>query len=190
MNATSDGKGTTLVRETTETRVEVTLRTAAENATTSATTTDPFLDHMLVVLGRYAGFSLAVDAHGDLKHHLVEDVAITLGTALREATPAACQRYASSTVVMDEAMVEVALDLGGRFYYEGPLPSSLYDHFLRSFAENARMTLHVRVLRGTDKHHVVEAAIKALGLALRHAVAPGMAVFSTKGAVKLERREA
>jgi len=115
-------------------------------------------------------------------------VAITLGVALHDETPEACTRYADATVVMDEAMVQVALDLGGRSYYEGPLPSSLYDHFLRSLAANARMTLHVRVLRGTDRHHVVEAAFKALGLALAKAVAPGDAVFSTKGSVKLERR--
>lgn len=83
--------------------------------------------------------------------------------------------------------MQVALDLVGRFYYEGPVPSRLYDHFLRSFAENARMTLHVRVLRGTDRHHVIEAAMKALGLALAKAIAPGTTVFSTKGAVKLER---
>ena len=129
-----------------------------------------------------------VEARGDLPHHLIEDVAITLGVALHDETPEACTRYADATVVMDEAMVQVALDLGGRSYYEGPLPSSLYDHFLRSLAENARMTLHVRVLRGTDRHHVVEAAFKALGLALAKAVAPGDAVFSTKGSVKLERR--
>ena len=184
---------TEIVRETSETRVAITLAAFPQEggAEVEAGTTNPFLDHMLTVLGRYAGFGLRVDAAGDLTHHLVEDVAITLGLALRDEIPGACTRYADATVVMDEAMVQVALDLVGRFYYEGPVPSSLYDHFLRSFAENARMTLHVRVLRGTDRHHVVEAAFKALGLALAKALAPGSAngtVFSTKGAVKIERR--
>jgi imidazoleglycerol-phosphate dehydratase len=182
---------TDIQRQTNETNVTVLLNAAPSGgASVRAATTDPFLDHMLVVLGRYAGFDLTVDAAGDLRHHLVEDVAITLGAALRDETPAACQRYGDFTVVMDEAMVQVALDLGGRFYYQGPLPSGLYDHFLRSLAENARMNLHVRVLRGTDRHHVIEAGFKALGLALRHALAPGDTVFSTKGSVRLERRTA
>jgi imidazoleglycerol-phosphate dehydratase len=91
---------------------------------------------------------------------------------------------------MDDALVQVVLDLGGRSWYRGPIPSSLYDHFLQSLADNAAMTLHVRVLRGRDRHHIVEAAFKALGLALRQALAPGTAVFSTKGAVQLEREDA
>jgi imidazoleglycerol-phosphate dehydratase len=87
---------------------------------------------------------------------------------------------------MDDALVHVALDLGGRSYYRGPLPSSLYDHWMRSFAEHGRLTLHVRVLRGSDRHHIVEAAFKALGLALRDALrtGDGTDTFSTKGAVR------
>jgi imidazoleglycerol-phosphate dehydratase len=87
---------------------------------------------------------------------------------------------------MDDALVQVALDLGGRPYYRGPLPSSLYDHWMRSFSDHARITLHVRVIRGRDRHHVVEAAFKALGLALRQALVEGSVVFSTKGSVSLE----
>jgi imidazoleglycerol-phosphate dehydratase len=87
---------------------------------------------------------------------------------------------------MDDALVHVSIDTGGRPYYRGPLPSSLYDHWMRSYADNAKATLHVRVLRGSDRHHVVEAAFKALGLALRDALAETGAVFSTKGAVSLE----
>jgi imidazoleglycerol-phosphate dehydratase len=175
---------TTLTRETGETRVRITLGTAAD-AVTRIETTDPFLDHMLVTLGRYSGLHLEVDAAGDLRHHLIEDVAITLGLALRRETPAACARYGSAVVPMDDALVDATLDLGGRFFYEGPIPSGLYDHFLRSFAENAGMTLHVRVLRGRDRHHVVEAAIKAVGLALRQALTPEGVVFSTKSAVQV-----
>jgi imidazoleglycerol-phosphate dehydratase len=86
---------------------------------------------------------------------------------------------------MDEAVVQAVVDTGGRAFYQGPIPSSLYDHFMRSLAENAKMTLHIRILRGSDRHHMVEAAFKALGLALRDAVrdSGSDAVFSTKGAV-------
>lgn len=176
----------TLTRRTRETRVRVTLRrTAGGDVPPRIATGEPFLDHMLVTLARYAGLELDVEAAGDLRHHLVEDVAITIGLALRRETPAACARFGAATVPMDDALVQAALDLGGRFFYEGPVPSGLYDHFLRSLAEHAAMTLHVRVLRGTDRHHMVEAAIKAVGLALRQALVPEGAVFSTKGAIEL-----
>jgi imidazoleglycerol-phosphate dehydratase len=178
-----------LTRQTAETRIRVVLLREPAVALPRVATGQPFLDHMLVTLGRYSGMWLQVEAVGDLRHHLIEDVAITLGMALRRETPPACARYGAATVPMDEALVQATLDLGGRFYYEGPIPSRLYDHFLRSFAENAAMTLHVRVLRGEDRHHVIEAAVKAVGLALRQALAPGGAVFSTKGAVEVAWEE-
>jgi len=136
-----------------------------------------------------AGLHLEVEARGDLRHHLVEDVAIALGIALAVEVPSRAVRYGWALVPMDDALVQVALDVGGRFWYEGPLPSDLYDHFLRSLAENVKATLHVRVLRGRDEHHVVEAAMKAVGLSLRQALAEGEDVFSTKGSVRLELRE-
>jgi imidazoleglycerol-phosphate dehydratase len=131
-----------------------------------------------------------VQASGDLRHHLIEDVAIALGKGIAALTPAACARFGDRTIPMDDALVQCIIDLGGRAYYRGPIPSSLYDHFLRSFADNAGATLHVRVLRGNDRHHVVEGAFKALGLALRDALRDTGegAVFSTKGAVTLEVR--
>jgi imidazoleglycerol-phosphate dehydratase len=91
---------------------------------------------------------------------------------------------------MDEALVHCALDLGGRPFYEGDLPSVRYEHWMRSFADNARATLHIRVLRGRDRHHIVEAAFKALGFALRDALVRGSEsdVFSTKGAVSLNQQ--
>ena len=180
---------TVIRRETGETHVRVRLEPNAAGAAATVDTTDGFLDHMLETLARYAGVRLDIDAGGDLRHHLVEDVAITLGLALRDEVPETCRRYGEATIPMDDALVHAALDLGGRFYYEGPLPSRLYDHFLRSLAENARATLHVRVLRGTDRHHIVEAAVKAVGLALRRALEAGDDVFSTKGAVVIEREE-
>jgi imidazoleglycerol-phosphate dehydratase len=178
----------TIVRETRETQIRLSLRLAS-GGDDAIDTGDAFLDHMLVTLARYGGFSLSVRARGDLRHHLIEDVAIALGLALRDEVPDACARYGDALVPMDDALVQAAVDVGGRPWYEGPLPSKLYGHFLRSLSDNAAMTLHVRVLRGRDRHHVVEAAIKAVGLSLRHALCPGDGVFSTKGAVRLEREE-
>ena len=168
-------------RNTKETAIRVELTEGA--GTASVTTGERFLDHMMVTLARYAGLELNLTASGDLKHHLIEDVAIATGAAFAAILPATCARYGDRTVAMDEALVHVAIDTGGRPYYEGPLPSSLYDHWMRSFADNARMTLHVRLLRGSDRHHIVEAAFKALGLALRDALVRTDAVFSTKGAL-------
>jgi len=176
-----------VLRETRETRVSVSI---SANGDARIGTTNAFLDHMLTAFARYAGLGLVLDATGDLRHHLIEDVAITLGLALRDFIPPTCQRYGDRFIVMDDALVHVALDAGGRAYYKGPLPSQLYDHFMRSLADNAAIALHVRVIRGTDRHHVVEAAMKALGLALRSALGPGSAVFSTKGSVSITRDEA
>jgi imidazoleglycerol-phosphate dehydratase len=176
----------TVTRETRETRVRVALALGGADAPATVATGDAFLDHMLVTLARYAGWSLAVEARGDLRHHLVEDVAITVGEALRREVPATCARFSERTVPMDDALVQAALDAGGRAWYAGRLPSALYQHWFRSFADAARLTLHLRVVRGRDRHHVVEAAFKATGLALRQALADGGAVFSTKGRVSLE----
>ena len=169
-------------RETRETQIRVEL-TNGTGAPARADTGEPFLDHMLVTLARYAGLDLAVRARGDLRHHLIEDVGIVVGEAVRALAPATAARYGDRTVPMDDALVHVSVDVGGRPYYEGPLPSSLYDHWMRSFADHAGATLHVIVRRGRDRHHVVEAAVKALGLALRDAMADSGAVFSTKGSV-------
>ncbi len=177
-----------LRRTTRETDVTVRLATPGESARVE--TTIPFLDHMLGTLTRYSGLDLAITAHGDLPHHLIEDVAITMGMFLASYAPATAARYGDRTIPMDDALVQCVVDLGGRPYYRGPLPSSLYDHWMRSFSDNARATLHLRVIRGTDRHHVVEAAFKALGLALRDALRETGAVFSTKGTAVIESRDA
>lgn len=174
----------TLVRRTTETTVRVSAARGTGRAEVS--TTVPFLDHMMTVLARYAGLDLNITASGDLRHHIIEDVALALGPAIAATIPATAARYGERSVPMDDALVRAVIDVGGRPYYQGPLPSSLYDHWMRSFAGAAGMTLHVSVLRGEDRHHVVEAAFKALGLALRQAAEDTGAVFSTKGAVSLE----
>jgi imidazoleglycerol-phosphate dehydratase len=177
-----------IVRETKETRIEVELTATSDGLATSADTSTPFLDHMLLTFARYSGLSLRVKARGDLRHHILEDVAICVGAALAEILPPNAARYGDRTLPMDDALVQCALDLGGRAYYRGPLPSTLYDHWMRSFSDNARATLHLRVLRGVDRHHVIEAAFKALGLAVRDALVDTGTVFSTKGAVRLGDR--
>lgn len=178
---------TVIVRETKETTIRCEL--AAGSGASVVNTGQAFLDHMLVTLARYSGLELRVQASGDLPHHLVEDVAICVGAALAGVLPATAARYGDRTIPMDDALVHCALDLGGRPYYRGPLPSTLYDHWMRSFSDHARATLHLRVLRGHDRHHVVEAAFKALGLAVRDALADSGAVFSTKGSVMLRTEE-
>lgn len=175
---------TTVVRETLETKIRVQLGPGA--GMPEVDTGVRFLDHMLETFARYAGLDVRIAARGDLPHHIVEDVAIALGTALQALVPERAARYGERLIPMDDALVQVALDLGGRPYYRGPLPASLYDHWMRSFADHARATLHIVVVRGADRHHIVEAAFKALGLAVRQALVEGDAVFSTKGAVAIE----
>ena len=174
---------TVVVRETKETAIRCELTHGT--GTASVTTGKPFLDHMLVAFARYSGLDLNVRATGDLSHHLIEDVGICVGSAVGGLLPSTAARYGDRTIPMDDALVHCSMDLGGRPYYCGPLPSTLYDHWMRSFSDNAKATLHLRVLRGTDRHHVVEAAFKALGLAVREAFVDTGAVFSTKGGVVL-----
>ena len=178
---------TVVVRETKETTIRCELTRGAGRA--EIATGQPFLDHMLVAFARYSGLDLMISATGDLPHHLIEDVAICVGAAVAALLPATAARYGDRTIPMDEALVHCAIDLGGRPYYRGPLPSTLYDHFMRSFSDNAKATLHFRVLRGTDRHHIVEAAFKSLGLAVRDAFVDSGAVFSTKGGVALRIEE-
>ena len=174
---------TLVVRETKETTIRCELTHGSGMA--SVSTDVPFLDHMLVAFSRYSGLDLSLQATGDLPHHLIEDVGICVGASVGGLLSATAARYADRTIPMDDALVHCALDLGGRPYYRGPLPSRLYDHWMRSFSDNARATLHLRVIRGSDRHHIVEAAFKALGLAVRDAFLETGAVFSTKGSVAL-----
>ena len=167
------------------------------SGTATADTGLPFFDHMLQQLGTHGGFDLTVEAKGDLDvdgHHTVEDVGLVLGRALREALgdKRGIRRFASITVPLDEAAVEVALDLSGRPFvvYEVDVPaetigtfdSGLTEDFVRAFATAAEMTVHVRLVSGRSPHHVVEAEFKALATCLRWAVAVGDGgVPSTKG---------
>jgi len=174
---------TGLERNTKET--QITLKVDRNGGEIDVTTDEVFLTHMLETFARYAGIGLFVDATGDMKHHLIEDVAIALGLALRKEIPAEAERYGWATIPMDDAVVRASIDVGGRAWYEGTLPSDLWEHFLQSFADNLGATLHVIVDRGRDRHHIVEAAIKATGMALRQAMRKGDTIFSTKGSVEI-----
>lgn len=172
-----------LARETRETKVEVRLQLDGTGLT-QAVVSDEFLKHMVETLARYSGVDLEITASGDIAHHLVEDVAITLGRAYRQAMgEGPVRRIASATVPMDEALVQVTLDLIDRPYAHLEVPDIMYEHFLRSFAMELRATLHSIVIRGKDGHHIVEATFKALGLALKDAMEPKSSTLSTKSSV-------
>jgi imidazoleglycerol-phosphate dehydratase len=174
---------TAILRETTETSVRVELRPGSGVGTIA--TGVPFLDHMLTALARYSALDIDVSARGDLRHHVIEDVALTIGRAFRDSIPDGAARYGSRTVPMDDALVQATVDIGGRPYYEGPIPSRIYDHWMRSFSDGSRSTIHIVVLRGSDRHHIIEAAFKALGFALRDALIDTGATMSTKGRVSV-----
>ncbi|HEU5307424.1 MAG TPA: imidazoleglycerol-phosphate dehydratase HisB [Acidimicrobiia bacterium] len=183
-------------RTTKETTIDVVLDVDGAGSA-SASTGIPFFDHMLEQLGKHGGFDLRVEANGDLDvdlHHTVEDVGIVLGASLKEALgdKAGVRRFASSLVPLDEALVQVALDLSGRPYlvYEvdpvaewiGTFDPQLAEEFWRAFVFAAGITLHIRSISGRNGHHVIEASFKAVARALRDAVkVEGTAVPSTKG---------
>lgn len=167
-------------RETRETHVRVSLNLDGTGVSRVATPV-AFLNHILKSLATQSMIDLEVEASGDLSHHIVEDVALVLGDALRGAL-GDCRgitRFASVSVPMDESLAEAALDLSGRPYSVislGTHGERVEDmgcedatHFLQSLASSACITLHVNVPYGTNDHHKVEAAFKALALSLRAA---------------------
>jgi imidazoleglycerol-phosphate dehydratase len=185
-------------RKTAETEIHVSLGIDGEGAGERATGVG-FFDHMLDLLARHGHFDLDVRASGDLDtgaHHTVEDVGICLGQALDEALAdrLGIARFGQATIPMDEALASCAIDISGRGLcaFAAPLPPGAignFDHelveeFMRALALNARLTLHLTIERGTNAHHMIEAAFKALARALRGAVALDAAergVPSTKG---------
>jgi imidazoleglycerol-phosphate dehydratase len=187
-------------RATKETSIDVDLDLDGSGST-EVSTGLPFFDHMISQLGRHAGFDLKVLARGDLDvdaHHTVEDVGITVGEVLAEALgdKAGIRRFGSVAVPLDEALVEVALDLSGRPYlaYEidfppetNPLGSPPFDpqlaeEFWRALATSAALTLHVGLRTGKNTHHIIEASFKGVARALRDAVKfEGGGIPSTKG---------
>ncbi len=189
----------TVKRATKETEVAARLELDGDGEATAETGL-PFFDHMLQQLGKHAGWTLSVTCTGDLDvdgHHTVEDCGLALGQALKEALgdKAGIRRFASIVVPLDEAAVEVALDLAGRTFvvYEVPVPAEtigtfdtgLVEDFVLAFAQAAELTVHVHLKRGRSPHHVCEAEFKALAKALGDACAmtgPG-GVPSTKGSL-------
>jgi imidazoleglycerol-phosphate dehydratase len=158
-----------------------------------------FLDHMLDLLRKHGGLGLSVVCKGDTHidmHHSAEDIAICLGEALGQAVgnKAGIERYGFYYVTMDECLARVCLDLSGRSAFVwnatfsqsqiGNLDTELVGHFFRSIAENARMNLHVDLLRGGNTHHAIEGIFKAFARALVMAISPArrnMGIPSTKG---------
>jgi imidazoleglycerol-phosphate dehydratase len=198
MAITTPPRAAEIERSTGETSIR--LRLALDGAgECSASTGVGFFDHMLDLLARHARLDLEVDATGDLEtgsHHTTEDVGIVLGRALDQALGdrSGITRYGDATVPMDEALAISAIDVSGRPYcvFEGTIPEAtiggwetdLVEEFFRAVANNARLTVHVRLLAGTNAHHMVEVSFKAFARALRAAVALDDSVTgipSTKG---------
>ena len=187
-------------RTTKETDISISIDLDGPTGTVEASTGLPFFDHMLDQLGRHGGFDLSVQAIGDLHvdgHHTVEDTGILLGEAFAEALgdKAGVRRFASGLFPLDEALIEVALDLSGRPHLaydvpfgevlplgDPPFNPEMAEHFWQSFATNAGITLHVTKKAGVNTHHVVEASFKGVARCLRDAVrVEGGGVPSTKG---------
>jgi imidazoleglycerol-phosphate dehydratase len=185
-------------RETRETNIR--LRLELDGSGSGAISTGVgFFDHMLELFAHHGGFDLEVKAAGDLQtgsHHTVEDVGIALGTAIWQALgeKTGITRYGSVHLPMDEALVLVSLDLSGRPFLAFDVPvtateiggfeSDLALEFFQAVAANARLTLHVRLLAGSNPHHIIEAVFKGFGRALGEAVLPDprrRGVPSTKG---------
>jgi imidazoleglycerol-phosphate dehydratase len=185
-------------RATKESSVQVVLDLDGTGIT-DVSTGVPFFDHMVAQLGKHAGFDLTVKTTGDLvvdDHHTVEDTAIALGQALRQALgdKSGIRRFGDALVPLDETLVQAAVDLSGRPYlvHEEPVTApmigtfdvTLVRHIWESFVASASIALHIRVLSGRNAHHVAEAQFKAVARALRDATALDgrvAGVPSTKG---------
>ncbi len=192
-------RGANFNRTTNETSIRIDLEIDGSGIA-GVSTGIPFFDHMIDQLGRHSEFDLSVEASGDLEidaHHTVEDVGIALGECFKEALAdkRGVRRFASITVPLDEAAVEVVVDLSGRAYlhYEVDFPGQkilsdppfdpqLIEEFWRAFVNASGITLHVVGRRGRNTHHIIEATFKGVARCLREAVrVEGEGVPSTKG---------
>jgi len=193
-----------LTRQTSESSVELELNLDGTGKSEIETTV-PFYNHLLTALSKHSLIDLKVLAKGDTDidvHHTVEDVAIVLGQALRQALgeKAGVARYGDALIPLDEALARAVVDLSGRSYLVhtgepagleyhligGHFTGSLVRHVFEAIAHNAQMTLHINVLAGRDAHHIAEAEFKAFARALRKAVEKDARVSgipSTKGAL-------
>jgi imidazoleglycerol-phosphate dehydratase len=175
-----------ITRTSRETHIECEVRLDHGHAIDVATGL-PFLDHMLEQTARYGAFDLTFKGEGDVKvdpHHLVEDAGIVLGQALSKALGerTGIRRFAAAYAPLDESLARVVLDLGKRPYLSynvalrgriGTLESEVIEEFWRAFSIHSGATIHVDLIRGRNRHHMAEATFKALGLALREAMAIG-----------------
>lgn len=182
-------------RDTKETKIG--LKLSLDGGEVNVDTGIGFFDHMLTALAFYAGFGLELKASGDLNvdgHHTVEDVGICLGQAFKEALgeKKGIARFGTAYVPMDEALCRTVLDISNRPYLvfdaEMPQPmiggydACLTEEFMRAFAMNGALTLHMACLYGKNAHHITEALFKSLGLSLKQAVkVEGDRIVSTKG---------
>ncbi len=185
-----------ITRRSKETQLQATVKLDGRGRVNVATGV-PFLDHMIEQTARYAGLDLKLRGSGDVHvdaHHLVEDAGIVLGQALASALGdrAGITRFGSAYAPLDEALARVVVDLGKRPYLAyavplrgriGTLESEVIEEFWKALSIHLGATIHVDVIRGRNRHHVAEATFKALGLALRVAMAPagGPGVPSSKG---------
>ena len=190
-------------RTTKETSIEISVAVDG-TGTTDISTGIPFFDHMLSQLGKHGGMDLQIHCNGDIEidtHHTIEDVGIALGEAFRQALgdKVGVRRFASSAVPLDEALIEVALDLSGRPFLvyevdpsggtgqtfllgEPGFDPQLAEEFWRAFTVASMITLHVRMRAGKNTHHIIEASFKAVARALRDAVrVESLEIPSTKG---------
>ena len=187
-------------RSTAETSIEIALDVDGDGRH-EVSTGLPFFDHMLAQLARHGGWTLTVSASGDLAvdaHHTVEDTGILLGQCFGEALgdKRGVRRFASAAVPLDEALVDVALDLSGRPYLhydvdppgerilgDPPFDPQLMEEFWRAFVTSAAVTLHLVLVRGRNTHHILESAFKGTARSLRDAarLEGGSEVPSTKG---------
>ena len=187
-------------RKTKETDIQVTVD--LEGGNTSIETGIPFLTHMLEQLAKHSGIGLLVKSVGDLEvdaHHTVEDVGISIGEAFNAAlgNKIGIRRFSSVSVPLDEALIDVALDISGRSFcnYEVDFPGEkilgdppfdpqLMEEFWRAFVATSKVTLHISLVRGKNTHHIVEATFKGVARALRDAVKiEGVDLPSTKGSL-------
>jgi imidazoleglycerol-phosphate dehydratase len=189
-----------IARKTKETDIRILVNLDGQGST-SVSTGVGFFDHMLDQLGRHSLIDLTVEAKGDLEidaHHTVEDVGIALGQAIDQAlgTKEGIHRYGNATVPMDEALVMTSIDISGRGHLEmtldvpaemiGEFQSELVEEFFIALARNAKMTVHIRQISGSNAHHIVEGAFKSFARALGEAVSLSdriKGVPSTKGSL-------
>jgi imidazoleglycerol-phosphate dehydratase len=182
-----------VARKTKETDITVSVRLDGGTGKSTAKTGVRFLDHMLASLATHSLMDVTVMAKGDLQHHVVEDVAITLGKAISMALGdrAGIRRFGDAIVPMDDALALAAVDLVKRPYSVVDLrlkrvmledaPREDLEHFFGSIAQAMEATVHVKVLEGSNDHHIFEAAVKAFALALREAIAPDPRRAKIKG---------